>query len=511
MNIPINILLDYCDQEVKEGREANFVKNLAYIIENTHQIPEPDQILGYIGSSAPPKTPRRTQYEHSNLKFKSLYVRCIRKYPDNGKFYRLDFTSDNGIPISCVYIGRNGVGKTTLFHALEMTMLGRLESIDKVEMEKDERTDYMKNLFSPHPENGMAVIETVSSFQKEKQLLYRVSGDSSEYRFPPACLCSGRDIETLIQGGIKKEFIAEQLNLENLRILVENLREAHEKYKEDNRDLEEAKLLLLKLESDSTQQVSLDIQIKECQTNIDKLKEMNNALTKSESDISEFVNCKEYLENRYKEFLEKLATRATDILNKLVSDFMGDDIKEAEIIYDGYLSLSIIITPRNPYSTDSTSILKVSPAFYLNNFRQKLFYVAFKAALFLFAREYYGNNYPFIIDDIFDSSDFENRDKVMSFMNKLHCLGDNEKDKNLTTGSLQVILFTQDDVIAEEAYRGMRQSGVPAKFARIFEWDQIEDGDKERPGYYRDFQVIDDTRNVDNLDKFQSIRIEDVL
>lgn len=506
MNIPINILLDYCDQEANEGREANFAKNLAYIIDNTHQIPKPDQILGYIGSSAPQSTPKYSQQQYSNLKFQSLYVRCIRKFPDNGKFYRLDFTNDNGIPISCVYIGRNGVGKTTLFHALEMTMLGRLESIDKVEMEKNERTDYMKNLFSPHPENGMAVIETVSSFQKEKQLLYRVSGDSSEYRFPPACLCSGRDIETLIQGGIKKEFIAEQLNLENLRILVENLREAHEKYQEDNRDLEEAKLLLLKLESDSTQQDSLDIQIKECQTNIDKLEEMNNALSMPESDISEFVKCKEYLENRYKKFLVNFATRATDILNKLVSDFMGDDINKAEIIHDGYLTLSIKITPRNPYSTDSTSILKVSPAFYLNNFRQKLFYVAFKAALFLFAREYYGNNYPFIIDDIFDSSDFENRDKVMSFMNKLHCLGDNEKDKDLTSGPLQVILFTQDDVIAEEAYRGMCQSGVTAKFARIVEWNQISADEYKRQGNYRVLHVNDNNQEV-----YQSIRIEDTL
>lgn len=515
MDFPIKVLTEFALSEQQKGNDSNFAKSLAYYIKNAKQIPTPNFILGLIGSIPSEEVSAQPYDRGTDMRLKSLYVKGIRKFSDTGIFYRLDFIDKNDSPASCIYIGRNGVGKTSLYHGLELVMLGNLESLSSIVMTTEEKDSYMANVFSDKPETGMAVVETFSAKEKLSQLKHKLTDSCVEAKFPPACFCSGKDIELLMRQGISKEYIAKQLRFDNLEILIENLQDAYNSFESSQRALArlretaaqcEAKIKIPIFGADSQTIDENKIELQKALEDIQKLVSMYPALSKSNDEVAVFVRCKDYMVSYYKTILEKLASTASMILNHLVSEFIGDDIAQTAITYSEPFSLAINITPRNATARGAVSERAVSPAFYLNNFRQKLFYVAFKAALFLFARMESGNDYPFIIDDIFDSSDFENRDKVKSFMTKLHsCDTLNDVAQNgVKPSPVQVILFTHDDIIAEEAYKGILKSGAPAKFARVFEHSLVNSDDFKE--YYRVLNL-----KGENPDQYQTVKIEDEI
>lgn len=509
----INVLMDYANSVTQNPQDAGFAKSLAYFIANTHTVPSPDEILGVIGTEPPEDIRPKPLTKNANLKFRSLHVKHLRKFANKDKFFRLDFISDSDNPVSCVYVGHNGVGKTSLYHALEITMLGSLESIANIEMDPDEKAKYMHNIFSDSAESGMAIVETVNDNKELSQLVYRINGESPKFRFPSACLCSGRDIETLIQHGITKEYVAEQLNLSNMKLLTENLEVANDNLTDRTEILTHYQKILIQCEvslnmlpqteESQKKRELLNKQREEYIETISRLQNTFEVLKKTSDEKAAFVRCLNYMRDYYINILRELAKQSTKVLNNLVSDFLGNDISSTEVSYTEPYSLSIKVTPRDALSSATLS-RTVSPAFYLNNFRQKLFYVAFKAALFLYAREKSGNDYPFIIDDIFDSSDFENREKVKSFMNNLHSCYIINQTNGTIPDPVQVILFTHDDIIAEEAYKGIQKSGTDAKFARIFEWTLLTTDDfNSKTGSYKVIHV--------DTDAYQSVKIEDPL
>lgn len=505
---PIQLLNEYAQSVKGNGEGANFAESLAYVINKTGQIPLANEILGIIGTVSSEKNESRTKNSsNTSPKLKSLYVKGIRKFEDNNRFYRLDFTDKDANPVSCVYVGRNGVGKTSLYNAMEMVLLGKVKSIDHVDMDIAEQMSYMHNVFAKDPESGMAVIDTDGN-GKESQLVYRIKGKCNRFYFPPACFCSGLDVEMLVQNGIPKDYIADQLGLSEVKTLVENLSRAYgifQDVKAQSTGLFETLTTYdLKLKGNlPSEELNLESKYNNCKEEIFILRKKFPVLERSDEEISDFIKCKDFVDDYYKRTLHRLASRAKVIIDYLVSEFMGDDIEKTEIQHIEPYSLSLKITPRNTSSKGIPSKRQVSAVYYLNHFRQKLFYVAFKAALFMFAREEYGIDYPFIVDDIFDSSDFENRDKARDFMFRLHSRDVSKEPGSSLLGPVQVILFTHDDVIAEESYKGMVMSGVDAKFSRIFDYKLIGPEDYKRS--YKVLTVKDDNST------FQTVKIEDEL
>lgn len=515
MDLPIKILTEFAISEQERGNDSNFAKSLAYYIRNSKQIPTADNILGLIGSIPTEEvTPQHADME-SDMRLKSLYVKGIRRFSDKGFFYRLDFTEKSGSPVSCVYVGRNGVGKTSLYHGLEMTMLGNLESISNIVMNAEEKASFLANIFSDKPETGMAIVETSSKTAKFSQLKYKLTENPPESVFPPACFCSGRDIELMMREGIPQEYVAKQLRFDNLRLLIERLQMAFNSFEAKRKELSRLneaaaqRTVAINMPIFGSDSQTIDenkIELQKTQEEIHKLISIFPALSKSNDEVATFVRCKDYMIEYYKFILESLANDASKILNHLVSEFISKDIERTAITYSEPFSVAINITPRDPSAPNAIPERNVSPAFYLNNFRQKLFYVAFKAALYLFAREKSGINYPFVVDDIFDSSDFENRDKVKIFMKKLHSC-DTAKDGSPNTAlsqPIQVILFTHDDIIAEEAYKGILKSGAPAKFARIFEHTRLNSNDYTE--YYRVLNLKGEIP-----EQYKTLKIEDEI
>ncbi len=119
---------------------------------------------------------------------------------------------------------------------------------------------------------------------------------------------------------------------------------------------------------------------------------------------------------------------------------------------------------------------KVSPDKYFNSFRYKLFCLMLKIAITISYRVQNMQNYPLIVDDIFSSSDYENRNNFARFVKKVIELFE-KYSKDLP---LQLIIFTHDSLIFRSAMDAIYRMGSPyisnTKFGKLF---VPEDRDKE--------------------------------
>lgn len=123
---------------------------------------------------------------------------------------------------------------------------------------------------------------------------------------------------------------------------------------------------------------------------------------------------------------------------------------------------------------------KINPRQYLNTFRFKLFCVALKIALSCFVKETFEINYPIVIDDVFDSSDFDNRLHLKQFIRKVVTCHDDLLPENKY--SLQIIFFTQDDLIADQIHKGLIsiKGAENVKFGRIYDYHEMRESDKKK-------------------------------
>lgn len=121
-----------------------------------------------------------------------------------------------------------------------------------------------------------------------------------------------------------------------------------------------------------------------------------------------------------------------------------------------------------------TNKMEVEPRSYMNTFKYKLFCVALKMAFVCMAKKVYQINYPVIIDDVFDSSDFDSRIKLRDFIKEMllqhYRLLPEPKYK------LQFIFFTQDDLIADQVGKGLQAAENDSKVmsARIYDYHEAD-------------------------------------
>lgn len=165
--------------------------------------------------------------------------------------------------------------------------------------------------------------------------------------------------------------------------------------------------------------------------------------------------------------------------------------------------------------------IPVDPRSYLNTFRYKLFCVALKLAFLCISKEAYNINFPFVIDDVFDSSDFDSRLKLNDFMKDLIEMHNTllPEDKY----ALQLIFFTQDDLIANQVYKGLisKVEKNNVKFSQIFDYHECNNKDDIRKITLTDNQMVmsSGTENpVDNNDEstspvsiYQYVSVEDII
>lgn len=117
------------------------------------------------------------------------------------------------------------------------------------------------------------------------------------------------------------------------------------------------------------------------------------------------------------------------------------------------------------------------PRAYLNTFKFKLFCIVLKLGLCCFVKKNFNMNFPLIIDDVFDSSDFENRIKLKDFVK--YMIDQHNKLLKDEKFRPQIIFFTQDDLIADQVYRGICEAStnVKAKLSLIFDYHECDEKD----------------------------------
>lgn len=275
---------------------------------------------------------------------------------------------------------------------------------------------------------------------------------------------------------------------------------------------------------------------------LDKIPKILQSAEGYSSTVGNMKNLILWLEEKLEEKLKEWLPKIKEAISSLLQEYFDPDNDIIDIKYqftkydqkislplpqrqgasENFLKFEIKILSSAGCLDSGTNFYPKDPREYLNTFKYKLFCVALKMAFCCVAKDLYHINFPLIIDDVFDASDFDNRIRLKEFVINLFQNHDALMANHKSTTedySLQLIFFTQDDLIADQVDKGLRYVCVNpqmVKFGHIFDYHEIifgskdkicdESADKklelknpedktEKYGYY----PLDDTAFPDNL------------
>lgn len=201
------------------------------------------------------------------------------------------------------------------------------------------------------------------------------------------------------------------------------------------------------------------------------------------------------LEAKLKEWLPKIKVAIASLLQEYFD--VDNDVIDVKYEFSKYIGKSSLPLPEKQTSNDNFLNFEIKilssagclgidakrypqdPREYLNTFKYKLFCVALKLVFCCMAKDLYHVNFPLIIDDVFDASDFDNRIRLKEFIMNLFQNHDSLMHKFKTGNEdygLQLIFFTQDDLIADQVEKGLRAYHINSKnvkFGHIFDYHEI--------------------------------------
>jgi len=108
---------------------------------------------------------------------------------------------------------------------------------------------------------------------------------------------------------------------------------------------------------------------------------------------------------------------------------------------------------------------------YFNTFRLELFATLVQVAIAIASRKNNGVNFPIVIDDIFNSSDFESKAHIHDFIKQLFDLFHKYNEEY----PLQFILFTHDETLFESLIATPLETDNNLQFARLFSYQEAEE------------------------------------
>lgn len=148
------------------------------------------------------------------------------------------------------------------------------------------------------------------------------------------------------------------------------------------------------------------------------------------------------------------------------------DVDREEVkFYSRAISARLTVSPTGN-NTENVAGALILPKEYLNTFRFKMFVVSLKIALAFCANQIYNEFWPIVIDDVFNSSDFNNRNRIGDYIGAL--LSTSIRTAEIPDNRLQLIFFTQDEVIGNSVYRGMRNKSFSCRLQRLHDYRCFE-------------------------------------
>lgn len=213
-------------------------------------------------------------------------------------------------------------------------------------------------------------------------------------------------------------------------------------------------------------------------------------LNLSEENMVWFNMVVTYLENGYSRLLSEYTEVINDVLAPLFSAYFHEDVADirASVVdsEDDGLSIQVEIRTCDPLAKGKDSgaalpsdiaeneqpMVWTDPRKFLNTFRFKMFCFLFKISLACCIKKYHSVNFPFVVDDVFDASDFENRSEMGEIINSILSKHDVIVDPSQLP--LQLIFFTQDSMIADAIeHKAFYRDEV--KFSQLFDYYRADE------------------------------------
>lgn len=479
--------LQLCTEDSSSSVEYDIILNYLYnFINDGFVVPEITDLLVLGEEGIIPLLDGIPTLEDTvkDFRFQRLLVNGVRKFPyQDGQYYGLDFTKDGAV-VSSIYLGSNGVGKSSLYAAMERASLHRLYSAEaRGCVSQDEQDKYFHHVGDT--DHADVIIQTLRG-----EIYY----PSDQFPFSyPAFFCSDYDIKRMESKDFDEEDIDIQLGLSATKKILNNL--------EGFQKLVGNFIELHKLEADNPENID-EIQI--CQNNIISVIGEGFNLEGYNFSPDFHSQCQQLIQNLkvfYELWIEEFKQKMKTIVPELMSAYLDTEKEKINLVEnEDSFKLQLLVRSDNNHDWTATS-----PRIYLNTFRFKVYCVVLKIALACCVKQMGKFNFPIVIDDVFDSVDFNHRYKIHELIQKIvekhNKVMYDERLGNIPDNMyLQLIFLTQDNLVGENIWRGITKASDPAKYSRIYRCEQYRDED------VKEIQVSNPTnRNI----KF--IKLEDSI
>lgn len=365
---------------------------------------------------------------------------------ENGKYYGLTFSGGekdidyvekgSDEPSSFVILGSNGSGKTTVYSAMELALLREtsieLKHLIDSEGEQAKFRHHMQDVMNPfYISVALKDHELIPQFTDGRHSLSGFDSFIRDNVDLTPFFCSESDLSVIECSGIGlREFLDDSIGLGELSNLSTRLDEIIH--------LVEERMLEI----------------------VQKTKTLDRDLTDKEKETQELyghirtfaAEVKGSIEQKINDVKSVIFPQAQLILTTLLKDYEDEKVELSydEVAIDKGGKVVKYFNGELRYREDET---RLNPRYYFNNFRFKLYLVSLKVAIAFYIMNTRKIAFPLIFDDIFDSSDFTRRRSSKEYFYKIFKV---YHDLEILEGTpLQIIYFTQDEVIAESVFDGI--------------------------------------------------------
>ncbi|MDE7418996.1 MAG: AAA family ATPase [Muribaculaceae bacterium] len=359
------------------------------------------------------------QWVNKDMRILSLRLEGFRGIPDADEKSKVCYGLSmhpkmkwyqKATPFSMILLGSNGSGKTSLYSAIELLCLGSTSVAEKHKIKEEDIEKFYHHLSQDNKPMKITVrfndnpSHTVS--KKEDFNKIRDHLDLSAF------FCSESDISIFeCSGDSITDYLDAQIGLAELKKLKKFIEDIFEE---------------LDRQEDSPESTA----------------------GISEESYQELTEIKGKIDEEFDIIRSEVLTEAQYILSKLLKDYTDDVVGLSHTILQN--------TPNKPLFNGMLKVkatdIEIDPRNYLNNFRFKLYLISIRIAIAFHIMKTRSISFPLMFDDVFDSSDFSNRISTKEFFGKI---ADLYAELEISDTPLQMIFFTQDEVIAESVFDGM--------------------------------------------------------
>lgn len=442
----------------------------------------------------------------ADLRILEIGVDNFRAFPKSERKYGMRFhDEDSGKPRSFICVGNNGVGKSSVFDALEWKCTGFVSEMEFRNSSGDSVTRCELKEFIKHYGSSPSYTEPTNVCIKT------AGGDTAfgSYTLSPF-FCTEKDLVDMVREMPKHKdddwsrYIFNFSGFSHIRALIGDLEDLLAEMDEiehsqpeksvteqvidflRSRDEEERELLVTQekdLELASEGYESLAEKAKDVRPGVGSDKERRARLiAQLDKIISGYdgdsidVDDKKWksLKSAVKMLKDACDRKRMEFAKSVVdSNFFGrieafladnEFIRTTEnMVHEGENDIKFNISKR----VDDSETL-VPMAVYFNTFRTKLVALLMRVSLAMSIMDRERVNFPLVFDDIFYSSDFDNKYKLSAFFIAL--FRQLSKDTNL-----QLIFFTHDELMISICQDSLTQcDGFEVDFGRMFDISQVE-------------------------------------